>query len=171
MESLNYNDGMLALRFAGLLAVAVWFGGLLTLGTIVAPALFEELAARQVADHRVIAGALFGEMLRRFHFVSYGCAGVILVSLVARAILGPRPRRFGLRIWVASAMLAVAVFSGSVLSSRIERLRQEIGGSPSSLREDDPRRIAFDRLHTQSTALLLVPLIGSVVLLVPELKD
>jgi hypothetical protein len=161
---------MLALRFAGLLAVAVWFGGLLTLGTIAAPALFDGMAARQ-EEGRALAGALFGEMLRRFHLVAYGCASVILISLMARAILGPRPRRFGVRIGVATVMLAATAYSGVVLTGRIERVQREIGGAPSSLREDDPRRLTFDRLHAQSTALFMVPLIGSFVLLVPELKD
>ena len=162
---------MLALRFAGLLALAVWFGGLLTLGTIGASTLFEELAARQGADGRILAGAVFAEMLRRFQLVSYACGGVILGSLAARAVLGPRPRWFGLRIALTSVMLAVSLYSGVVVTGQIDRLRQQIGTSPSSLRDDDPRRVTFGRLHAQSTALHLVPLIGSLILLVSELKD
>ena len=38
---------MLALRYAGLLALTVWVGGLLVLGVIVAPAIFDVLAARR----------------------------------------------------------------------------------------------------------------------------
>lgn len=162
---------MLALRFAGLLAVAVWFGGLLALGTIAAPALFDVIDSRQIADGRVLAGALFGEILRRFHLVSYVCGGAILLSLVARAVLGPRPRFFGIRAGITSAMVAAAVYSGTTLTGRIDTLRHEIGAAPSSLGEDDPRRAAFRRLHEQSTAVQLVPLLGGLALLVAEILD
>jgi hypothetical protein len=162
---------MLALRFAGLLAVAVWFGGLLALGAIAAPAIFDVIDSGQIAGGRVVAGALFGEILRRFHLVGYACGAVILLSLSARAVLGPRPRHFALGAVTTSLMLAAALYSGVILSGRIEHLHQEIGASPSSLREDDPRRLEFGRLHALSTALQLVPLIGGLVLLFREMTD
>lgn len=171
MSGVNYNEGMLALRFAGLLAVAVWFGGLLTLGAVTAPAVFDGTAARQMAEPRAVAGALVGEILRRFHVVAYVCGAVILATLALRAVLGPRPRYFRTRMTVASGMLAAALYSGFILTGRIERLRQEIGVAPSSLRDDDPRRIEFGRLHARSNVVQLVPLMGSLVLLISELKD
>lgn len=171
MSRLNYNEGMLALRFAGLLAVAVWFGGLLALGAIAAPAIFDAVESGQIAGGRMAAGGLFGEILRRFHLVGYACGAVILLSLSIRAVLGPRPRHFALGAVTTSVMLAAALYSGVVLSSRIEHLRTEIDVAPSSLRDDDPRRREFGRLHAQSTAFQLVPLIGGLVLLFRELTD
>ena len=41
---------MLALRYAGVLALTLWVGGLLVLGAIAAPSIFEVLAIRHVAD-------------------------------------------------------------------------------------------------------------------------
>ncbi len=164
---------MLVLRFATVLAIAVWIGGLLALGAVAAPAIFDVVALRQVPDGRMLSGAIFGEVLRRFHLVSYGCGALILVSLVTRAVLGPRPRRFSLRLTVATLMLAASLYSGIVLSSRIHRVQHEIGvsTSPSSLPATDPRRLEFGRLHGQSTLIQLVPLIGGVVLMLFELKD
>lgn len=162
---------MLALRYAALLALTAWVGGVLVLGGIAAPSIFDVLAARQVADSRAVAGAIFGEALRRFHLVSYVCGAVILVSLSARAVLGPRPKLFALRSAILVVMLATAAYSGMVLSNSIERLRAEIGVSPSSLPESDLRRVRFGRLHATSTALELVPLLGGLVLLFFELKD
>ena len=52
---------MLLLRYIALLALVVWVGGLVALGAIVAPATFDVMAARQVADGRLVAGAVFGE--------------------------------------------------------------------------------------------------------------
>jgi hypothetical protein len=162
---------MLALRYAGLLALTLWVGGLLTLGAIVAPSIFEVLASRQVADGRMLAGAIFGETLRRFHLLAYACGAVLLVTLLARGVLGPRPVKFAVRLGIAVLMLAATAYSGIVVSSQIARAQSEIGAAPSSLPEGDPRRVAFGRLHATSTGLLLVPLAGGLLLLFMELND
>jgi hypothetical protein len=162
---------MLALRYAGLLAVALWIGGLLALGAVAFPGIFEVIALRQIPDSRALSGAIVGEVLRRFHLVTYACGTVVLVSLAARALLGPRPRRFAVRFGIAAVMLSAAVYSGVILSGNIERLQREIGAAPSSLPEDDPRRAAFGRLHRQSTLVQIVPLVGGLMLLFWDLKD
>lgn len=160
-------------RFATVLAIAVWIGGLLALGAVAAPAIFDVVALRQVPDSRLLSGAIFGEVLRRFHHVSYGCGAVILLSLITRAVLGPRPRNFSIRLAIAVLMLAGSLYSGMVVSSRIERVRQEIGPAvaPSSLPATDARRSEFGRLHAQSTLVQLVPLLGGTVLMLFELRD
>ena len=159
------------MRFAGLLAAAVWFGGLLTLGAVAAPAVFDTTAAQHVADPRIVSGAVVGEMLRRFHLVTYGCAAVALASLVARAILGPRPRHFAIRVGLTAVMLAASLYSGIVLRGQIDQLRRDIGVAPSSLQADDDRRVRFGQLHAQATAIQIVPLVGSLLLLAFELRD
>jgi hypothetical protein len=162
---------MVALRYAALLALAVWVGGLAVLGGVAAPSIFDVVAARQVADGRLLAGAIFGEALRRFHLLSYACGGLFIVTFIARAVLGPRPRRFGVRLAIATLMLAATVFSGVVVSGRIERTRADIGVAPSSLAEQDPRRVAFGRLHALSTALQTVPLLGGLALLFLDIRE
>ena len=84
---------MLALRFAAVLALVFWVGGLVVLGVFAAPAAFDVLETRG-AEGRVLAGAVFGETLRRFHIATYAAGGILIVSLLARAVLGPRPMRF-----------------------------------------------------------------------------
>jgi hypothetical protein len=162
---------MLALRYAAVVAAALWVGGLIILGAVAAPAIFDTIAQRSVADGRVLAGAIFGEAFRRFHFIAYGCAAVIILSLVARAALGPRPVRLASRLTIALVMLIASLYSGMVLSGRIEQLRIESGGAPSSLAEGDPRRTAFGRLHALSTFVQIVPIAGGLVLLFRELTD
>jgi hypothetical protein len=162
---------MLALRYAALLALVVWAGGLIALGSVAAPAAFDVLAARQIADGRAIGGAIFGETLRRFHQIAYLCGGVLLISLIGRRILGPRPRRAGIRVLLASIMLAATMYSGLAVAARIQSLQREIGASPSTLPASDPRRVEFGRLHATSTILLLVPILGSLALIWWELKD
>jgi hypothetical protein len=162
---------MLALRYAALLALVVWVGGLVALGAFAAPAIFDVVAARQLPDGRLVAGAIFGEILRRFHHVAYACGLVLPVSLTARAVLGPRPRRFALRIGLALVMLAAVGYSGLIVLPRIEHLQQITGIAPSSLPEGDPRRVEFGRLHGLSSGVLLVPLLGGLLLLFYELRD
>jgi Domain of unknown function (DUF4149) len=162
---------MLALRYAALLTLVVWVGGLLALGAIAAPSTFEVLAAKQIPDGRLLAGALFGEMLRRFHIVSYVAGALLLATLILRRVLGPRPRRFAWRAGLAALMLGASAYSGVAVSARIARLQQEIGAAPSSLPERDPRRVEFGRLHGLSTALELIPVLGGLVLIFWEMKE
>jgi hypothetical protein len=162
---------MLALRYAALLALALWVGGILVLGGIAAPSMFDVTAAREVEDGRLLAGAIFGETLRRFHLLSYGLGLFLFVTLAARAALGPRPVRLAARLLIVITMLVAAGYSGLVVSQQIDTLRADIGVTPSSLPETDPRRAAFGRLHALSTALQLVPLAGGLLLMFFELKD
>lgn len=168
----NYNEAVTALRYVHLLALVIWLGGMIAIGAIVAPSTFQVLTAEQPAAGRVLAGAVVGEVLRRFYLVSYAAGATLLISLVTMAAMGAKPAALGARIVIASAMLAVALVSGVWVTGRIDRLRQEIGtgtdgrpAAPSSLPEHDPRRQAFGRLHGLSTSLMLVNIVGGLALL------
>jgi hypothetical protein len=164
---------MLALRYAAVLAIAAWAGGLLALGAIAAPAIFDVIALRHVTEGRVLAGAIFGEAFRRFHLIAYGCGAILLLSLIVRRILGPRPRRFAMRLGIATLMLAASLYSGLVISPAIAAIQQQVGPGVAvvSLDATDPRRVEFGRLHAQSTLIQLVPLLGGMLLVLWELYD
>jgi uncharacterized membrane protein len=162
---------MLALRYVALLTLVVWVGGLIALGGIAAPAAFDVLGAQQAAGGRLLAGAVFGEVLRRFSFVSYAAGVILLGTLVVRAILGPRPRRFAWRAVVVLLMLAATAYAAIVVAGHIHQLQLAMGVAPSSLPVTDPRRIEFGRLHGLSTSLQLVPLLGGFALIFWELKE
>jgi hypothetical protein len=161
---------MLALRYAALLAIVVWLGGLIVLGGIAAPAIFD-VAGMHAAGGRMLAGDIFGEALRRFHHVSYVCGCVIPLTLLARGALGPRPRRFGMRVALSVVMLAAVLYSGFVILPRVERLQASIGVAPSTLAEGDARRVEFGRLHALSTGIQIIPIVGSLMLLAYEMRD
>jgi hypothetical protein len=167
----RYNDRMLALRYAALLTLVVWVGGLVALGAVAAPAIFDVLSARDAADGRLLAGAVFGETLRRFHLVTYSAGGLLLLTLMVRRILGPRPMRFAWRLAIALLMLIATISSGWLVAGRITRLQQTMSVAPSRLPADDPRRVEFGRLHRLSTSLQLVPLLGGLALMYWELKE
>jgi hypothetical protein len=161
---------MLALRYAAVLALALWTGGLVVIGAVAAPSVFDMLGSRG-AEGRILAGAVVGALLERFTTIAYGCAVVVLLSLVTRGVLGPRPRRFAYRVGGLLLMIAATVYAGAVIAPRITAMQRSMGTSPSTLAESDPRRIEFGRLHGTSVSLHLVPLLGGLALLFWELKD
>ena len=169
IKSVNYNDWMRALRYASLLALSIWIGGLFVIGAVAAPSAFDVAAARNVSDGRMVAGAMVGEALRRFHVLSYGCAGVMILSLAGRAILGPRPRRFVARLAVTAGMLAATGYADLVVGTRIEEARRAVATAPAG--GTDAPRALFARLHGLSTALHAIPLLGGLVLLAWEMQD
>ncbi len=159
------------LRYAGLLALTLWVGGLVVLAGIAAPSIFDVVEGQAAGSGRLLAGAIFGEVLRRFHLLSYVCGVVLVSTLLARRVLGPRPVRFAVRLGIACLMCAAMLSSGMIVSVRIAQAQSSIGAAPSSLPPNDPRRVAFGRLHALSTGLLAVPVFGGLVLLFRELKD
>jgi hypothetical protein len=158
-------------RFAGLLALALWIGGLTTLAGLAAPALFDVLTARDPATGRELAGAVFGALFERFQYASWGAGAILLLSLSGRAALGPRPRYFGIRMWVAAGMLAASVASVLYVTPRIEGLRADAAGPIASLPDADPVRLEFGRWHGASTGLMALTLAAGLGLLWMEATD
>ncbi len=86
---------MVALRYVYVLALSIWFGGIITVGAIIAPV------------------SALG--LRRFYLTSYIAGALVLTSLAAMAALGPRPSGFFARFAVAVAMSALTLYAGLAL--------------------------------------------------------
>src|SRR5204862_7417229 len=103
-EGDDYNHRMLALRYVYVLALVVWLGGMLILGAIVAPTTFQILQESAGAEGREMAGAVFGATLARFHYVAYAAGALLLLTLGAMRVLGPRPAHSGLRAVIVAVM-------------------------------------------------------------------
>lgn len=162
---------MLAVRYAYVLALVVWLGGMLLLGAIVAPATFQVLQGLDPANGRALAGELFGTTLARFHPVAYGAGAVLLASLILMRVLGPRPPAFAVRALIVAGMLGVSLYSGMVVLRRVDVIQQQVGTLPSKLPAGDPRRVEFDALHTLSTRLMMVNIVAALILLYWEARD
>jgi uncharacterized membrane protein len=176
---------MLMLRYGYVLALAVWLGGMLVLGAVVAPSVFQVLPAYAPVAGRALAGAVFGTVLQRFHYVAYASGGVLLVTLVAMALLGPRPRSFAIRAAIIAVMLGVALYSGVIVLGEIDALQRELAAAspatsaadtlvaalPSQLPADDARRVRFDQLHQLSTRLMVINIAGTLLLLFWEARE
>jgi hypothetical protein len=82
---------VIALRYLYVLALCVSFGGSIVIGYVAAP--------------------VSSEVLHRFFFVSSVSGGILLLSLVAMGLLGPRPSGFAARFTVATVMFAVTLLA------------------------------------------------------------
>ena len=167
----NYNALMLALRYVYVLALVVWLGGMIVLGALVAPATFQVLQSIEPVTGRALAGEVFGVTIARFHYVAYAAGGLLLVTLAAMALLGPRPAAYAVRSALVACMLAVALYSGLVVLRRIDAIQQDVAGLPSQLPLGDVRRLRFDELHLLSTRLMLLNMAGALVLLYWEARE
>jgi hypothetical protein len=158
-------------RFASLLLLALWIGGLAVLGGVTAPALFDTLQAQDPATGRALAGTLFGAVLLRFHHWSWLAGGALLVLIGIRAALGPPPRHFKIQMMVVAAMLALSAYSALVISPSIDEIRRTAAGTIQSLPDGDPAKVRFGRLHGLSNVMMLVTLVAGVWLFRIESSD
>lgn len=148
----------LIVNFCYLFALAVWIGGGLGLGGIVAPALFRTLP-------RAEAGALFGRMLGRFaRFRLAAVAVAILMATVKHLLWETHASTVWMVIrWTALVTMAAAVgYELLFLEDAIEATR---GNLADGIPDDDPRRMAFMRLHKRSERLMKAALIAAAVAL------
>jgi hypothetical protein len=159
------------LRFVGLVMLSLWMGGLAVLGGVAAPATFAVLQSSDPVGGRVLAGALFGEILERFLQISWVLGGLLLATLAGRAALGPRPRWLKRRVWTVVAMLTFSLVGGLVLAPRIEAIRRDTPGAIAALPATDARRIEFGRLHGASDVLMVLTLVAGLGLLWYEARD
>ncbi len=136
----------LAINFLYQIGLAIWIGGSIVLGALVAPMLFKAMP-------RAEAGAIFGPTLRRFSRLR-----VIAVLLV---ILGAAGKYVGWERnasspWIAIRWLAIAILAFSVV--------YEIGYLGPAL-ERNRGQEAFARLHRRSEVLMKSTLVVAVVAL------
>ena len=98
-----------------------------------------------------------------------GLANYLVPLMIgARDMAFPRLNAFGYWVFLAAGLF---LYSGLVLSRRIDQARTAAGGAPSALPEDDPRRIEFGRLHAVSTALLGIGVVGGLILCYWETRE
>ena len=139
-------------RALHLLALALWLGGLVAIGALVAPTAFHAARtapalAGSLPAQNALAGAVVGGSLRLFNFLTLACAAVMLtVNLLLSA-----PRRWtGACLGVTLVLLASTLFLAFGLTPAMDRA-QAAG-----------RMTDFDRMHhgyEQVSTLFQLPLL------------
>ena len=102
---------MRSLRYAYVLALVTWLGGMTIAGLVVAPVTFGVLEAWNPSTGRVLAGDVFGAVLSRMNLVAYVAGGVMFLVLTMQRVLGPRPRSYGIRVALIILMLSLTLYS------------------------------------------------------------
>lgn len=137
------------------LLLSAWLGAGALFAAVVAPAAFALLPSR------TLAGTLVGRVLP-----------VLFIAGLVIALIGlwldrpdrgraPRVRRVALLALAVSCAVAQLV-----VAPRIARVRGEIGGPIEQLSTDDPRRVAFGRLHAVSVGWLGIAMLAAGVTIV-----
>jgi hypothetical protein len=140
-------------------SLALWVGGTL-LVALSAPVIFREISSRDQA------GAVFGEILRRFEIVKQVLSLLLVIGIFVNLERGGGLARRSVVAAVAS-FLAVAtnVYLAMVLRPRMRYFQRKVG-SFDAADPNDPWKARFDRLHRRSTRVLLLGWIAAAVGLV-----
>ena len=133
--------------------LALWIGAAAAVAAVVAPALFAVLPTR------TLAGAVVGRVLPVI-FYSGIVIGIVAIILEWRA--HHEWRWLGGESAAAVVVVACAIAQWYV-APRIEQVRQAIGGPVDGLPPDDPRRVAFGRLHGESVLWLGLAMMAAAV--------
>jgi hypothetical protein len=162
---------MSLLRFASLLALAVWIGGLAVLGAVTAPAIFSVLEGLDPATGRETAGRVFGAVFGAFQHLAWAMGALLIVFLSVRAVLGPRPRRFALRLAIVGLMLAMSLAGGLLIAPRVEAIRDATPGPIAALPDGNATKAEFGRLHGLSNVIAILTIFAGMGLMWFEAKD
>jgi uncharacterized membrane protein len=146
-----------ALDVVSALAIALWLGGLVVLGAVVAPTVFRMVPAPYSADAMTT-------VFRRFDVVAFACAVVVLLAEVGRALVRkPLLRVDVARMGLACAAAAIVVFQATVLSPKIVHLHES-----GAIRGLGDAGLELESIHHLSETLAkteLAFLVGVVILL------
>ena len=138
------------------LGLALWIGGAIALGALVAPTLFGNLPRPQ-------AGGLFAPILRKFARLRVVALVMTVVGAAMRYLIAEQHAPgiwIGIR-WACIAILAIdLVYEIASLEPTMAKLRPQL--TP----EDTPERREFQRLHKRSEMLMKVTLVAAVVAVV-----
>ncbi len=130
--------------------LTLWLGAALFFAAVVAPAAFA------VLPDSSLAGALVGRLLPPL-FASGVAVGLAILAIELHWRRAGSRRRGS----AASVMLAACAIAQFVIGGQIDRLRTVAGRPIAALERDDPRRVAFARLHALSVAALGAAMIAA----------
>lgn len=145
---------LISARALHALALALWLGGLVAIGALVAPTAFHvtrsaPILAGNLPEQNALAGAVVGGSLRLFNFVCLGCAAVLLASNLL--LLARTSRR-----WTAACLLTTLALLTSTLGLAF-------GLTPAmDFAQAQGHMAAFDKMHRgyeQVSTLFQMPLL------------
>ena len=137
------------------LGLALWIGGAVVLGALVAPTLFRALP-------RLQAGSIFGPTLRRFARLRLGA----LLATIAAAGVKHALWEGSSTVWITLRWAALLFMAATVLYEigSLERALEarRVHLTPEMV-EEDPQRKAFNTLHKRAEGLMKASMVAALV--------
>ena len=130
-----------------LLSLALWIGGIVYFGAIVAPAVFAVLPTHD------LAGKVVTRTLANLHLIGIICGVVFLIcSMVYAYFAKGSAQLFAPRHIAVVAMIALTFIAQNAVGAKMNRLKDQMGVID-NVPLTDPHRVEFNRLHVWSTRL------------------
>lgn len=149
------NWGYMGVSLAWYLGLAIWIGGGIVLGAIVAPSLFRGMESRPAA------GEMFGQILRKYARLRAASVLMIVAAAATRFVVWEGDAIAGNRgLWILIRWGAIAVMAAGV-AWEILFLEKAIGETRSG--SGDQAR--FDRLHRQAGIVFRLTILAAMVAL------
>jgi hypothetical protein len=125
--------------------LALWAGAMAGFAFVFAP-----IAIRIVPQMDTFA-TLIGAVIRGLGSFGTVCGAIGIVASLARAA-APESRKFAFaRIALVAVGLAASAYESSAIIPRMEASAAQIPGPIDSVEKTDPRRVAYDVEHSNST--------------------
>jgi hypothetical protein len=145
-----------------LLLLALWLGAAVYFSSVVAPSIFSVLRAFHLPNVGEIAGTFVTRTLSVIN-VSGFIIGLILLLTALAFGKGLGKRSFYLEL---ASLIVVAVSTGAgqwMIAAKMRALRIAMVLPVDQVPIDDPRRVAFNRLHGYSVTALSIAMIASLI--------
>ena len=145
-----------------LLLVGLWLGAAVYFSSVVAPSVFSVLRAFQLPNVGEIAGTF---VTRTLSVVNVGGFIISLFLLVSALALGKGLGKRSFFLELASLIVvAVSTATGQwVIAAKMRALRVAMVLPVDQVPIDDPRRVAFNRLHGYSVTALSIAMIAALI--------
>ncbi|HUO84491.1 MAG TPA: DUF4149 domain-containing protein [Thermoanaerobaculia bacterium] len=152
------NWGYLFVSFLYHLGLAVWIGGIVVLGALVAPRLFSTLERPQ-------AGEIFGSVLRRFARLRLVAIMTVIAAAGVKSLVWElSPASGGGTIWILIRWGLIAWLTLTVVYEIVmlePAMRASHAGSRAGGTGEAAARERFSRLHVRSERLMKVSLLAA----------
>ena len=145
-----------------LLVLGLWLGAAVYFSSVVAPSVFSVLRAFQLSNVGEIAGTF---VTRTLSVVNVSGFIISLVLLVTAFTFGKGLGRRSFFVEVAS-LTVVTVSTGIghwMIAAKMRALRVAMVLPVDQVPTDDPRRVAFNRLHGYSVTALSIAMIAALI--------
>jgi len=146
------------IRRIRLLLLGLWLGAAVFFGAAVAPAVFGVLRGTQLSNANELAGMI---VQRSLAVVNRGGFEIALFLIVTGFFINRREsRRLQFAEMISLAIMAIMTgVSHWVISARMLALKVAMQAPIDQIAGNDPRRIAFDALHSYSVTAMGVAIV------------